>query len=49
MTIADALIILATLAGPIMAVQVTRFVDNQNEVKGRKLQVFKTLMLLVPT
>lgn len=44
MTIADTLIILATLLGPIIAVQVTRYVDNQNEVKGRKLQVFKTLM-----
>ena len=44
MIIADALIILATLLGPIIAVQVTRYVDNQNEVKGRKLQVFKTLM-----
>lgn len=44
MTIADALIILATLLGPVIAVQVTRYVDERKEEKGRKLQVFKTLM-----
>lgn len=44
MTIADALIILATLVGPVIAVQVTRYVDDRKEEKGRKLQVFKTLM-----
>ncbi len=44
MTIADTLIILATMLGPVIAVQVTRYVDDRKEVKGRKLQVFKTLM-----
>jgi hypothetical protein len=44
MTIADVLIILATLAGPIIAVQVTRYVDNRREKHGRKLQIYKTLM-----
>lgn len=44
MTIADALIIIATLSGPIIAVQVTRFLDERKETRGRKLQVFKTLM-----
>lgn len=44
MTIADALIILSTLSGPIIAVQVTRYLDDRKEERGRKLQVFKTLM-----
>lgn len=44
MTIADALIILATLGGPVIAVQVTRYLDDRKEERGRKLQVFKTLM-----
>ena len=44
MTIADALIILATLGGPVIAVQITRYLDDQKEERGRKLQVFKTLM-----
>jgi hypothetical protein len=44
MTIADALIILATLTGPLIAVQLTRYLDDRKEVRGRKLQVFKTLM-----
>lgn len=44
MTIADALIIIATLSGPIIAVQVTRYLDDRKETRGRKLQVFKTLM-----
>lgn len=44
MTIADWLIILATLLSPVIAVQVTRFLDDRNEVRGRKLSIFKTLM-----
>lgn len=44
MHISDALIILATLAGPVIAVQVTRYLDDLKEKQGRKLQVFKTLM-----
>lgn len=44
MTIADALIVLATLGGPVVAVQITRYLDDQRETRGRKLQVFKTLM-----
>lgn len=43
-TIADWLIILATLLSPVIAVQVTRFLDDRNEVRGRKLSIFKTLM-----
>jgi hypothetical protein len=44
MTIADWLTILAIIAGPIIAVQLTRFLDERREVRDRKLQVFKTLM-----
>jgi hypothetical protein len=44
MTISDGLMILAVLAGPIIAVQLTRFLDNKREVRERKLQIFKTLM-----
>ena len=44
MTISDGLMILAVLVGPIVAVQLTRYLDNNKEVRERKLQVFKTLM-----
>lgn len=44
MQIQDWLMILAVLAGPIIAVQLTRFVDNKKEQRDRKLQIFKTLM-----
>jgi len=44
MTISDGLMILAVLVGPIIAVQLTRFLDNKREVRERKLQIFKTLM-----
>ena len=44
MTIADWLMIAAVLAGPIIAVQLTRFLDERREVRGRKLGIFKTLM-----
>ncbi|MDP1686469.1 DUF6680 family protein [Hydrogenophaga sp.] len=44
MTLSDLLIILATAVSPLIAVQVTRFLDDRNEERGRKLQVFKTLM-----
>ena len=44
MTITDVLIILATAISPLIAVQVTRYLDDRNEVQGRKLKVFKTLM-----
>ena len=36
--------ILATAVSPLIAVQVTRYLDDRNEAQGRKLQVFKTLM-----
>ena len=36
--------ILSTVVSPLIAVQITRYLDDQNEVRDRKLQVFKTLM-----
>lgn len=44
MTIADWLMIAAVLSGPLIAVQLTRFLDERREVRGRKLGIFKTLM-----
>lgn len=44
MSLTDVLMILATALSPLIAVQVTRHLDDRNEVQGRKLQVFKTLM-----
>ena len=44
MTISDWLMISAVLIGPIIAVQLTRYLDNKKEQRERKLQVFKTLM-----
>src|SRR6185295_6479127 len=43
-TISDWLTILAILIGPLVAVQLTRYLDNKKEVRERKLSVFKTLM-----
>jgi len=44
MTLTDVLMILATALSPVIAVQVTRYLDDRNEERGRKLRVFKTLM-----
>lgn len=44
MTIADWMMVVAVLLGPIIAVQLTRYLDNKKEKRERKLQVFKTLM-----
>jgi hypothetical protein len=44
MSLAEALIIVATALSPLIAVQVTRHLDDRNEARGRKLLVFKTLM-----
>jgi len=44
MTISDGLMIIAVFLGPIIAVQLTRYLDDQKEKKERKLNVFKTLM-----
>lgn len=44
MTIADWLMIFAVLIGPVVAVQLTRYLDEKKEVRERKLNIFKTLM-----
>lgn len=44
MSIEAWLTILAIFAGPIVAVQLTRYLDDRREVRDRKLQIFKTLM-----
>lgn len=44
MTTTDILMVLATAISPLIAVQVTRYLDDRNEERGRKLKVFKTLM-----
>lgn len=42
--ISDWLMILAVLLGPLIAVQLTRYLDNKKEVRQRKLDLFRTLM-----
>ena len=44
MNIADCLMITAVVLGPIIAVQLTRYLDNKKEIRERKLWIFKTLM-----
>ncbi|MCJ8314198.1 MAG: hypothetical protein HRU38_18775 [Saccharospirillaceae bacterium] len=44
MTISDWIMIVAVFLGPIVAVQLTRFLDSKTAVKQRKLDIFKTLM-----
>lgn len=44
MTATEVLMILATALSPLIAVQVTRYLDDRNEERGRKVAVFKTLM-----
>jgi hypothetical protein len=43
-TISDVLIIAATFLGPIIAVQLTRWLDNGKERRDRKFQIFNILM-----
>lgn len=44
MTIADWIMIAAVFLGPIVAVRLTRHLDNKKEIRERKLNIFKTLM-----
>lgn len=44
MTTAEWLTIVALVTGPLIAVQLTRYLDDRREVRGRKLSIFKTLM-----
>ncbi len=43
-TISDALIILATLVGPIAAVQAQKWIERAREDRARKVNIFNTLM-----
>lgn len=42
--VTDIVMILAVLIGPIIAIRLTRYLDNKKEERERRLQVFKTLM-----
>lgn len=44
MTLTEILMITATALSPLIAVQITRYLDDRNEQQGRKLQIFKVLM-----
>ncbi len=44
MTISDWIMIVAVLSGPIIAVQLTRYLDDKKEERERKIQLSKTLM-----
>lgn len=44
MTINDWLIIAAMIIAPILAVQIQKFIEARKETKGRKIQIFRTLM-----
>lgn len=44
MNLNDWLMVLAVLLSPIIAVQVTRYLDNKKEARERQLWIFKTLM-----
>ncbi|WP_416208208.1 DUF6680 family protein [Halomonas sp.] len=36
--------ITAVFLGPVVAVRLTRYLDNQKEIRERKVNIFKTLM-----
>lgn len=42
--ISDWIMVIAVFLGPIVAVQLTRYLDNRNELRNRKLDLFRTLM-----
>ncbi|GLX79662.1 hypothetical protein tinsulaeT_30020 [Thalassotalea insulae] len=44
MTISDWVMILSVFSGPIVAVQLTKYLDAKKEKRQRKLDIFKTLM-----
>jgi len=43
-TLSDWLMLVAVLLSPLIAVQVTRYLDDKKEVRERQLWIFKTLM-----
>jgi hypothetical protein len=40
----DWLVIIAIIIGPILAIQIQKFIENRKERKKQKMQIFKTLM-----
>lgn len=44
MVFGDFLVIVAIIVGPILAVQIQKFIENKKTEKERKMQVFRTLM-----
>lgn len=44
MTISDGMMIFAVIAGPILAVQIQKWIEHWKQTRERKLWVFKTLM-----
>jgi len=44
MTISDWIMILAVFSGPIVAVQITKWLEHRKENRQRKLDIFKVLM-----
>ncbi len=44
MTIAEIIMIIAILTGPVLAIQIAQFLDRRKDKKNRKLKIFKTLM-----
>jgi hypothetical protein len=44
MTMADSIMVLAVLAGPLLAVQATRWLDMVREGRARRLHIFRILM-----
>ena len=44
MNVTDLIMIAAVFLGPIVAVRLTRYLDNRKEIKERKLEIFKSLM-----
>ena len=43
-TISDWLMIVAVILGPVIAVQIQKYIDRKNESRNRKLKVFSDLM-----
>ena len=43
-TISDWLMMLAVVSGPVIAVQIQKYIDRKSETKNRKLKVFSDLM-----
>ncbi len=44
MTITNALIIIAMLVSPVLAVQVQKWIESQKEKQARRMNIFRTLM-----